>query len=423
MKIVKLSIHNFLKLKDVEMNPTHTNVIVGKNKQGKTSVLKAIRAAFDGGADKSSIRIGGDKAEILLEMEDLNIRRTITEKGTYLDVSNKEGFKVPSPQKFLDGILGTFSFNPIEFFELKPADRKKYLLNAIKMTINQEELSNFTGEMLAGIDFTQHALEVLETARKYYYDQRTVANSEVQKKEKTVMELGAKIPEGFDPKSVSLEKITQLRNAITQNEVLKQNKIALLDRKALLLDEVNSLMDRIKVAKDSIELIYSKVKELPAVVDTADLEKELATLESQRDLVHTFEQVETTRKEWNDATVLAERLDNIVKTLSKRAPDALIAKAELPVPGLTIEGNDILINGISLDNLSSSEQLKFGLEIVKKLNTKFKVICIDGIETLDSETFAEFLKMIEEDSYQYFVTRVDGNTANSVVVEDGEIKK
>ena len=183
MKIVKMTVNNFLKLKDIEINPSHSNVIVGKNKQGKTSILKAIRTAFTGDADSTSIRMGESKAEITLELDDLIIHRSITEKGNYLDVSNKEGFKVPSPQKYLNGILGQFSFNPIEFFDLKAVDRKKYLLNAIDLKITQDELATYTGEKLAGLDYNAHALEVVEQARKYYYEKRTIANAEKAKKE------------------------------------------------------------------------------------------------------------------------------------------------------------------------------------------------------------------------------------------------
>ena len=197
MKIVKLTISNFLKLTDVEMNPSQTNVIVGKNKQGKTSILKAIRTAFTGDADSTSIRIGEGKAEITVEMDDLTIKRTITGKGNYLDISNKEGFKMPAPQRYLDGILGTFSFNPIAFFDLKSGDRKKYLLNAIKLTITQDELATYTGEKLSGLDYDAHALEVVEQARKWYYEKRTVANAEVSKKEKALQDLTASIPEGL----------------------------------------------------------------------------------------------------------------------------------------------------------------------------------------------------------------------------------
>ena len=88
MKITKLHIVNFLKLKDVEMNPSKTNVIVGKNKQGKTSIIKALQAAFDGKLDPSAIHVGADKAEITVELDEVTIRRSLTEKGAYLDISN-----------------------------------------------------------------------------------------------------------------------------------------------------------------------------------------------------------------------------------------------------------------------------------------------------------------------------------------------
>ena len=108
-------------------------------------------------------------------------------------------------------------------------------------------------------------------------------------------------------------------------------------------------------------------------------------------------------------------------------PEDLIKKAKLPIEGLAFDGNDIKINDVSLDNLSSSEQLKFGLQVVRALNGDFKVINIDGIENLDSETFTAFLKEIENDDFQYFLTRVDGeaiqkNGHSVVEIENGEIK-
>lgn len=232
MKIVKLTIHNFLKLKDVEMNPSHTNVIVGKNKQGKTSILKAIRTAFTGDADSSAIRIGESKAEITIELDDLTIKRSITEKGNYLDISNADGMKMPAPQKYLDGILGTFSFNPIEFFDKKPVERKKYLLNAIKLNINQEQLAEYTGEPLIGLDYENtHALEIVEQARKWYYDRRTVANAEVTKKKKALEELTGQVPADFKPGDVSEESINALRAAIQKDE---QEAIKMQDRKSVV---------------------------------------------------------------------------------------------------------------------------------------------------------------------------------------------
>lgn len=430
MKIAKLTIHNFLKIKDVEMNPSKTNVIVGKNKQGKTSILKAIRTAFTGDADSTSIRIGESKAEITVELDTLTIKRTLTSKGNYIDISNKEGMKMPAPQKYLDGILGTFSFNPIEFFEKKSVERKKYLLNAIKLTITQDELAGYTGEKLDGLDYGAHALEVVEQARKFYYDKRTIANAEVTKKEKTLQELTSGIPAGFDAKSVSEENISKVRDAIQkdENEKMKAEANALhirtlQNREMELKGEIANLSKKLEATqKDLVDAMekkfdYSDDLALGAAKDM------LKKLESQRDIAFSVRRADEVRGELSEAMKTADSLDIVVKKLTKDIPEDLIKKAKLPIDGLTIDGNDIKIGGVSIDNLSSSEQLKFGLQIVRALNGEFKVICVDGIETLDKESFEFLLKEVEGDDYQYFVTRVEGDTPHSITVEDGEIKK
>lgn len=429
MKITRLTIHNFLKLKDVDINPSKTNVIVGKNKQGKTSILKAIKTAFQGDGDPNNIRIGEGKAEITIELDELNIKRTITDKGNYLDISNKEGMKMPAPQKYLDGILGTFSFNPIEFFDKKPAERKKYLLNAIKMTISQDDLSVYTGEKLAGIDYEAHALEVIEQARKFYYEKRTGANSTVTKLEKTLQQLNETLPPNFDPSKISEEHISQLRLAIQKDETEKvkaeehaKHILNLQKQETDIKGEIDRLQEKLKVVQEDI------VKSFEVTFDVSDdttieaAKETLSKLEGQRELVYTHKRAEEVRSELSVAVDEAKKLDIIVKKLTKDIPEDLIKKAKLPIDGLSISSDDILINGVSIDNLSSSEQLKFGLQIVRALNGEFKVICIDGIETLDKESFEFFLKEIESDDYQYFVTRVDGDSPHSIVIEDGAIK-
>jgi len=435
MKITRLTIHNFLKLRDVDFNPSKTNIIIGRNKQGKTSILKALRTAFTGDADSTSIRIGEGKAEITVELDDLTIKRSITGKGNYLDISNKEGMKMPAPQKYLDGILGVFSFNPIEFFEKKSSERKKYLLNAIKLTISQDELVKYTGEKLTGLDYNVHALEVIESARKFYYDKRTIANSEVTKKEKTLQELNESIPEGFDPKSVSEEQIIRLRKAIETDKLTKQKHEAHLLRldslqkqEKELESEIARIQEKLKGIKDEIVTAIKTEFDYSDDMSIVAAEESLVNLEGQREIVFTVKRTDEVRGELTTAMQEAEKLDIVVKKLTKEVPEDLIKKAKLPVEGLTIDGDDIKINGVSLDNLSSSEQLKFGLQIVRALNGEFKVINIDGIETLDKESFEFFLKEIENDSFQYFITRVDGDSVtknghNIIEIENGEIKQ
>ena len=432
MRIVKLSIHNFLGLKDVEVNPTQTNVIVGKNKAGKTSILKAIKAAFTGDADSTMIRVGQQKAEITVDVEDLTIKRTITGKGNYLDVSNSDGFKMPAPQKYLDGILGVFSFNPVAFFEQKAVDRKKYLLNAIKLTITQDELAQYTGgDKLAGLDYENtHALEIVAQATKYYYDKRTVANAEVSKKEKSLQDITATIPEGFDPNKVTEEQIGSLRDVIEKDEVEMRKKdentrmIGVLESQEKdLLKQLEELQERIaKVQIDIAEKCALKF-DFSDPVSMSAAKETLKVLESQREFKFASKRAEEIRVELTEAMKEQEKLDVVVKNL-KNVPSELIKKAELPIEGLEIVGDDIVVAGVSVDNMSSSEQLKIGIKIAQALNQKFKIICADRLECLDAEMFELFLKEMADSGYQLFVTRVDDTPrTGSWVMDDGEVKK
>lgn len=429
MKIVQIRVKNFLKLQDVELNPKHTTVIQGKNKQGKTSILKAIETAFDGKLDQSAIRIGADKAVIEIDLEQFSVHRSITPAGNNLTVKNQDGYTIPSPQKFLNGLVGEFSFNPIEFFEMKPADRKKYLLSAIDMKLTEAQLAEMTGMNLLGVplDFSKHALEVIADAHKYFYDQRTTVNGSVTKKLKSIEQIAETIPEGFDANAVSDEKIAELRKTITDSAVAK-NQMEERDRNVVKLSndaddlrgQIANLEQKLKATLHSIET--EKAREF-VIAETGDLELQLKQLEMGKETAFKAKQVQQMRAELVEEQGQQIRLDATVKKLAKDIPDALLSQAKLPIDGLVIEGDSIKINGVELDNLSSSEQLRFGLAIVKSLNNKFRIVCIDGLEALDRETCEWFLKEIADDDFQYFMTRVDGDNNDAITIEDGRIKE
>lgn len=427
MKITKLTIHNFLKLKDVSVDPAKVNVIVGKNKQGKTSILKAIQVAFTGKADESVINDSEAKAEIVVDLDEYKIERSITRKGNYLTVANKDGWQVPAPQKFLDGLIGQFSFNPIEFFNLKSADKKKYLLQAIDIKLTPEKLKAILGENVE-MDLNRHGLEVVADLHKHYYGLRTTKNASVSKLEKTFVALSEKLPKDFNRNQTGAALAAEaetLRKAITANEVKKQNKEA-HDKEILRrTNEIDEVKEQIKTLQSKLETLERHLEAEKKVVfeiaDTTELEKKLAAIESKRDLIQIAGQLDEITKELDGERAEQTKYDAIVKKLSKEVPDQLIKEANLPVEGLKVEEDSVTLGGTDIENLSASEQLSFALQVVRKLNSDFKIICIDGVEVLDKETFAWFLSEIEKDEFQYFVTRVDGD--KGWLVENGAVKK
>src|SRR4051794_15212105 len=97
MKIQHVKISNILGIKDLEFDPsTGFNEIVGKNGEGKTSVIESIKEAIKGGHDATLLRNGEEKGEIVLVLDDehTSIRRRVSATGSSTDLLH-DGKKQP----------------------------------------------------------------------------------------------------------------------------------------------------------------------------------------------------------------------------------------------------------------------------------------------------------------------------------------
>jgi hypothetical protein len=180
-----LTVTNYrgIKAADVAIGE-HGAVVKGPNGAGKTTVLSAIRAALAAqGVAPEDIHLGEDKAEILVDLDALKVRRSITKKGSSLTVTNAEGLKYPSPQTRLGELLGTCALDPLGFYLAKPAERRKMVLEAIPLRVTVEQLERWApGSDIDDIDTLagMHGLEAIETLRRQCYDARKEANRRVK---------------------------------------------------------------------------------------------------------------------------------------------------------------------------------------------------------------------------------------------------
>ena len=130
MKIVSLQAENVKKIRAIEIEPDGSLVVVGgRNGAGKSSVLDSIAYALGGRAlcPSRPIRNGETAARARVDLGDLVIERTWTEKGTYLSVRTGDGFQAPSPQAVLDKLVGRLSFDPLAFVAMPPREQVETL--------------------------------------------------------------------------------------------------------------------------------------------------------------------------------------------------------------------------------------------------------------------------------------------------------
>lgn len=99
----------------------------------------------------------------------------------------------------------------------------------------------------------------------------------------------------------------------------------------------------------------------------------------------------------------------------------LLKKADLPLPGLTVEDGELVYNGQKWDNISGSEQLKVSTAIVRRLNPNCGFVLMDKLEQMDLHTLQEFGKWLEAEGLQAIATRVSTGDECSIIIEDGYV--
>lgn len=86
--------------------------------------------------------------------------------------------------------------------------------------------------------------------------------------------------------------------------------------------------------------------------------------------------------------------------------------SNLSLTGLELIDGDIYYNDVIYDKLNTAQQIEFAVEIAKLRAGEVGIICVDGIERLDNETYTEFKKKAIESGLQLIVTKVTNGDLN-----------
>lgn len=333
MKIKRISIKNFIGIEEMNLEPGKINLISGFNGKGKTTILEALEKVFTNNDRRPRvIRDGADKSVIFVETDDgYSLRRSVTEKSNSLTVT-KDGFAAKAPQRFLQGLIGQFSFNPVDFLTKSEKEQTAILLAAAPLTVTMEDVEQWTGER-PPVDTGQHGLQVCKDLHSMYYEKRRDQNATVKAIKGEVEAI--QVPDGFDPevyRGIKLRDLyDEMEDARGNNSLIELAKVSLdkvqADReKTISLAEAEriNIDEREKTAKEKarregeakIAEIKAKITELQAqqvVAETAMVDK-IAVISAKKtellDAVNAKEKAEleaTHAVEVSATTVLKEK--------------------------------------------------------------------------------------------------------------------
>jgi energy-coupling factor transporter ATP-binding protein EcfA2 len=429
MKIEHVKISSILGIDHLEFSPAGFTEISGRNGSGKTSVLEAIKATIKGGHDATLLRNGSDKGEVVFVLDDgTSIKRRVGPNTSTTDVT-RDGKKVPRPQEAIQALTDMLSVNPVDFLRAAKKDRVRVLLEAMPIELDIAKLSE-----LSGIEVSAqpglHALHVIEAIAKQVYDLRTGSNRAIKEKEATINQLRQAIPAapaGLDGNEDALAaKLTEIDTA-KQAEMDRistklvgireetQKKIDTL--RADLQTQIDKLKadaqaeaDKIKDALNATEAAAATQRERSTqrfADERAPVAQHLAMIRENRDLharrAQTLDTIEILSTELGE---LQEETAGHTAALEGMAQYKSDLLANLPIPGVEVKDGEIYRNGVPLDRLNTAQQVDIAVEVAMLRAGSLGVLCVDGIELLDTGAYEAFRDRAIDSGLQMFVTKV-----------------
>jgi predicted ATP-dependent endonuclease of OLD family len=426
MKIAEVEITNVGIIEHLVIRPQSVTVISGGNGQGKTTVLEAIRACFEGGHDPSLIRRGAKKADVLITLDNkTTIRRTITPKSSDLDITTVDGLKVPKPQSFVEKIAAGFSFDPIAFMDAPKKDRAAFLLSAMPVKFTPADIDSATKLRVSPQDKKELNLDDLAAIRKQLYETRSAKNKIADESTKTCFRLHKELPQddGIDWKAKQVElqqerdalrkDNSDIRDAISKRTYdLLANDTAEINRQILELTEKR---DRFKAEMATAlngaiaeleESSRPRIEELSRKIVEAEQKAE-----TRMKLASTRETID---KMADEALAVEKQVGTLTKAIE--SIDELKARklALLPIDGLVVESGEIFFNGVPWDRLSTAQKYFLCFQVIGLKAEPGSPMIVDRGETFDAENWDAFESGARESGFQIFATKV---TAGPMKVE------
>lgn len=404
VKINSLEFENVKRIKAVQLEPSKSGltIIGGKNRQGKTSVLDSIAWALGGDKFKPSnpMRQGSVVEPHLKVTLDNGITVERSGKNSSLKVIDSTGNK--GGQQLLNSFVEQFALDLPKFMNQSSREKAATLLRIIGV-----------GDKLYQ----------LETNEQTLYNQRTAIGRIADQKDKFAKEMPVYTGVPAEPVSAS-ELIRQQQDILArngENQRKREQRDYYKSQLELAQTAYEQAKSRLEAAENNYKLASIDAENLTDE-NTSELERNIAEIEEINKKVRANLDREKAEIDAEDYKDQYKHLTNEIENIRQAKKD-LLKGADLPLPGLSVEGGELLYNGAKWDCMSGSEQLIVATSIVRRLNPECGFVLLDKLEQLDGDTLNEFGGWLESQGLQAIATRVSTGDECSIIIEDGMSKE
>lgn len=434
LTIVGMVVENFKKVALVKLKPDGSLIeIAGDNGEGKTSLLDAIWVAL-GGAESfpaDPVRDGQQEARIELDMGEIIVTRTFRRKdgdkpySTALKIEAANGARFDQPQTMLDQLIGKLSFEPMEFLELDDKgkfDRLKAMVPDVDFDAvegqNKTDYERRTEENRRAKELRAQAAGIMVPAGKHEPVDVTALLSELEAAEAANKDRA----ERAGNRAKAAEKIATIEQECARAEEQANLRRQHIDR---LNAEITALNAGIVEGRQQAEHLTQRLADappLPEEVDTSAIRTKIGQAETVNNLARDAQ----TKAELESKAAHHEGLAQaLTEAMTARAEEvkAKIAAAKMPVPGLSLDGGRVTLNGHAFEDASTAEKLRTAIAVAMAMNPTVRVIRITkGGNDLDKKAMKTIADLAAEHGFQVWVERVIASGKPTVIMEDGHAK-
>lgn len=429
LNVVGIQLKNVMGVEELTITPTGNIIqLTGGNGKGKSSILEGIKGALGISEHSSLIREGEKKAEIVLDLGDMLIKKTYTASGAKLDIQGKvmgtDSFSsLSKPANILKSLINPNSVDPIKLLSARPKELLDCVLEAIPMRVNGDRMADITGKVACVTE--EHALAVIGNEAKDFTEKRRDANRDLKAARTTKEQLLSTIVTG----TTTVEEIEeQIAEKLEQLEALKltanrasrstsrgfSSQIEVLDAENITVsDQILDLQLRKASIKEQRESI---VREMDLKAEAAyDLVMQgeqginLTIAYLREDVVRTAV-TGNTRKQaeaWQGVELSrgldANKYDAVLTALQAYKEELC---QNLPIKGLAITDGMLSMNNIQFGMMNTAARVDLVIELAKLSAGKLGIIILDDAEHLDPETYALFLEKAAQTDLTFVVARV-----------------
>lgn len=414
MKILSLKAENVKRLVAVEIKPGKNVVeIAGKNGAGKSSVIDSIAYAIGGKnlCPAKPIREGRKNASVCVDIGDFVVERTWKASGsTSLKVKTRDGLPCKAPQQILDGLVGSLTFDPLAFSNMKAAEQR-------------ETMIGFLG--------IRAALEKCDADLKQLRSDKHAASASVRRLDAEI-DAAEDVPADTPDNPVDMADLQkQLRAATTTNSTIDAARRSLSSKtmeiqgKRYAISSLQLQIERekkiVKVLESDLANIQQQVKDLGDPVDTDAIHDAMASANQTNEAVAEKQRVAKLRAECDKVEKEQSELDaQIEERLEER--ERLMTEATYPIKGLGFDEDGVTFDGQPWEQLSQALRLRISVAMGMALNPNLKVLLVRDGSLLDDDSYRALQDAVTRNDYQLWIERVGAGSETAIVIEDGKVK-